>query len=67
MSPATSQRFVVTGKDFAPWEVVVEAGSIEEAIRKAEALYLADNIGSAGSFGDKSGITWTAFAFTREA
>ncbi|WP_316204511.1 hypothetical protein [Bradyrhizobium sp. SZCCHNS3051] len=40
MSPASRQRFVVTGFDYDVWRIVVEAASREEAINKAEAIEL---------------------------
>ncbi|TQF40094.1 hypothetical protein UNPF46_11565 [Bradyrhizobium sp. UNPF46] len=50
MSPVTSSRFLVKCFDYEEWAIVVEATSREDAIRKAEAIYLTDSLGIMGSF-----------------
>ncbi|WP_316199184.1 hypothetical protein [Bradyrhizobium sp. SZCCHNS2002] len=50
MSPATFRRFVVKAFDYEEWAIVVEARSREEAIDKAETIYLADGFGPSNGF-----------------
>lgn len=50
MSPVTSSRFLVKCFDYEEWGVIVEAESREDAIRKAEAIYLTDSLGTMDGF-----------------
>lgn len=50
MSPASFRRFVVKAFDYEEWAVIVEARSREEAIDKAETIYLADGFGPNNGF-----------------
>lgn len=50
MSPVSLSRFLVKCFDYEEWAIVVEATSREDAIRKAEAIYLADSLGNMDGF-----------------
>lgn len=50
MSPVSSSRFLVKCFDYEEWAIVVEASSREDAIRKAEAIYLTDGLGTMDGF-----------------
>ncbi|RTE88412.1 MULTISPECIES: hypothetical protein [Bradyrhizobium] len=50
MSPAATRRFLVKCFDYEEWGVIVEATSREDAIRKGEAIYLTDSLGSIDGF-----------------
>jgi hypothetical protein len=61
MSPVTRQRFLVTGFDYDAWRIVVEAANSDEAIEKAEAIYLADGFGNTDAFELRSSfVDWKA-------
>jgi hypothetical protein len=49
MSPAT-RRFFVKAFDYEEWAIIVEAASPDDAIRKAEAIYLTDSLGAMDGF-----------------
>jgi len=49
MSPA-NRRFIVKAFDYEEWAIIVEASSPDNAIRKAEAIYLADSFGVMNDF-----------------
>jgi hypothetical protein len=50
MSPASFRRFMVKAFDYEQWTIIVEAASREEAIDKAEKIYLADGFGPSDGF-----------------
>ncbi|MDE5441085.1 hypothetical protein GWG65_06365 [Bradyrhizobium sp. CSA207] len=50
MSPVSSSRFMVKCFDYEEWAVVVEAATPEDAVRKAERIYLTDSLGTMDGF-----------------
>ncbi len=61
MSPVSSSRFLVKCFDYEEWAVVVEAESREDAMRKAEAIYLTDSLGTMDGFEQvRSDFGWDA-------
>ena len=67
MSPAAARRFVVKGYDYEEWSIIVEASDYNEAIRKAEKIYLVDGFGNTDAFTlvDHQ-LTWIATALVTE-
>ena len=60
MSPA-SKRFVVRAIDYDVWEIVIAADSHDEALKKAEAIYLTDDFGGSNAFDlADTYVTWDA-------
>jgi len=67
MSPVTSSRFLVKCFDYEEWGVIVEAESREDAIRKAEAIYLTDSLGTMDGFElIRSDFGWSARPLIQE-
>jgi len=67
MSPVTFRRFVVKAFDYEEWAVIVEARSREEAIDKAETIYLADGFGPINGFElTQKDFTWRAEPLVQE-
>lgn len=67
MSPVSSSRFLVKCFDYEEWAVVVEAESREDAIRKAEAIYLTDSLGTMDGFElIRSDFGWSARPLIQE-
>ncbi|MHC2278700.1 hypothetical protein ACVME8_005311 [Bradyrhizobium diazoefficiens] len=61
MSPVSSSRFLVKCFDYEEWAVVVEAESRENAVRKAQAIYLTDSLGATNRFElIRSDFGWSA-------
>lgn len=68
MSPVSSSRFLVRCFDYEEWAVVVEAASREDAIRKAESIYLTDSLGTMDGFEQvRSDFGWDARPLVGEA
>ncbi|MBH5371054.1 hypothetical protein [Bradyrhizobium glycinis] len=67
MSPISSSRFLVKCFDCEEWAIVVEADSREDAIRKAEAIYLTDSLGTMDGFElVRSDFGWSARPLVQE-
>ncbi len=67
MSPVSSTRFLVKCFDYEEWAVVIEAPSREDAIRKAEAIYLTDSLGNMDGFElIRSDFGWNARPLIQE-
>ena len=67
MSWAAHQRYIVSAFDYDLWQVVVEAGSREDAVRKAQAIYEIDGFGNTDAFTllDRK-VRWSAEPLVRE-
>lgn len=67
MSPVATRRFLVKCFDYEEWGVIVEAASSEDAIHKAEAIYLTDSLGNMDGFELlRSDFGWEARALVQE-
>ncbi|MET4279332.1 MULTISPECIES: hypothetical protein [unclassified Bradyrhizobium] len=67
MSPVSLPRFLVKCFDYEEWAIVIEAASREDAIRKAEAIYLTDCLGTMDGFElVRSDFGWDARPLVRE-
>jgi len=67
MSASTQQRFLVKCFDYEEWAVIIEAASREDAIRKAEGIYLTDGLGTMDGFElIRSDFGWDARPLVQE-
>lgn len=66
MSAANLRRFIVKAFDYGEWAVVVEAANREDAIRKAQAIYLADGFGSTMDAFEFCRMGWNAIGWNAQ-